>query len=146
MVKVTVHKDGVRPASGDETAAPTPAAPPSPSEELIRQAIQPTTIKAGSRTILMRKPGVLAQFNITDAMGDSSSNEALMRMVLPLIYIGEIDGEPVPPPQNRLQVDALITRLDDDGITAVMGWYIEHIVAPALAAIDAAKQRAALKN
>jgi hypothetical protein len=146
--RVTVHKTPAAAVSAEaEAQSPAPAAAPAtPSEELIRAAIQPTVVKAGRHKILMRKPSVLAQFTLTDAMGESSGNEALMRMVLPLIYIGEIDGEAIPTPQNRLQVDALITRLGDDGITAVMTWYLETIVAPTLAAIESAKHKASVKN
>ena len=94
----------------------------------------------------MRKPGVLAQFQLTDALGDTASNERYMQMCLPLIYVGDIDGQPVYPPKNKVQVEALIQQLDEDGLSAVMMWYIEHIVQPTVAAVEDAQQRASLKN
>ncbi len=73
-------------------------------------------------------------------------NQAYSRMVMPLIYLGAIDDEPVFPPKSKAQIEALITELDDSGLDTLMSWYMEHIVAPAMSAIEAAEKRAALKN
>ena len=73
------------------------------------------------RVLVLRKPGVLAQFNIVKAVGsESAKNESYMAMVMPLIYLKSIDGALVSPPTNPLQLDALITKLDEEGVLAVM--------------------------
>jgi hypothetical protein len=40
----------------------------------------------------------------------------------------------------------LITELGDDGLSTLMGWYMETIVAPTVNAIQDAERRASLKN
>jgi hypothetical protein len=49
-------------------------------------------------------------------------------MVLPLIYVTAIDGEDASPPISKPQVRALIQRLGDDGVKAVMKAVQENFV------------------
>jgi hypothetical protein len=92
-----------------------------PSQELVRTALQPADITdALGRRITLRKPGPLAQYRLVEAAGETASNAVYMQMALPLIYVSMIDGSPVPPVQNKAQLEALIQRLDDSGIQAVM--------------------------
>ena len=91
-----------------------------PADQAIAKAVETATVTdALGRVIVLRKPGVLAQFRLVEVAGDSAKNEVYMRMILPLIYVTEIAGDPIPIPANKLQLEALITRLDDDGIEAV---------------------------
>lgn len=125
MGKVTIHKDAA------------------PSEQLIKQAAQPVTVQdAKGRTIHMQKPGVLAQYRLVEAVGnEAAKNEMYMAMVMPLIYVFQIDDDPVVQPSTKLQVDALIQRLDEDGIAAVMAAIEEHFSKPTPEA-----DKAVLKN
>ena len=125
MGKVTIHKDAA------------------PSEQLIKQATQPVTVQdAKGRTIHMQKPGVLAQYRLVEAVGnEAAKNEMYMAMVMPLIYVFQIDDDPVIQPSTKLQVDALIQRLDEDGIDAVMAAIAEHFAKP-----NPDGDKAALKN
>jgi hypothetical protein len=41
-------------------------------------------------------------------------------MVLPMTYVVEIDGVPVNQPNSEREIEALITRLDEEGVAAVM--------------------------
>jgi hypothetical protein len=41
-------------------------------------------------------------------------------MVLPLIYVTAIDGDPVYQPASKREVEALIQRLEEEGVGAVM--------------------------
>lgn len=92
-----------------------------PSEELIAKASQEVEVTdAKGRKILLRKPGVLAQFRLVEALGDSAKNQTYVGMVLPLIFVASIDGVFVPPLEKKAHVEALIARLDDEGIAAVM--------------------------
>lgn len=98
-----------------------------PSEELVKQAAGEYQITdARGRRITLKKPGVLGQFRLVKILGESAQNQVYVGMVLPLIFVSEIDGEPVHFPQSEREVDALIQRLDEDGITAVMNGVQEH--------------------
>lgn len=92
-----------------------------PSEQLIKQASAEVTVTdAGGRVITLKKPGVLAQYRLIEILADSAKNEVYMGMVLPLIYVSAIDGDAVMQPSSKREVEALIQRLDEDGIAAVM--------------------------
>lgn len=92
-----------------------------PSAEIIAAAVSECTVSdSRGRVIVLKKPGVLAQYRIVEVIGDSAKNEVYMGMVLPLIYVASIDGDPVFQPGKKSELEALIQRLDDDGINAVM--------------------------
>lgn len=140
--KVTIKGEG------DHAA---PEATETPSAELIRKAMQDEVVTdERGRQLKMRKPGVLAQYRLIEALGDLASNQTYMQMVNPLLYLGAIDGDLVMLPSNKREVEALIQRLDDDGLGAVMGWYFANVIGPTQDAIEsatkAAEQKAALKN
>jgi hypothetical protein len=100
---------------------------PTPSEQIVKAASADVLVtdKRG-RSFKLKKPGVLAQFRLVEALGDVAKNEVYMGMVLPLIFIVAIDDDPVVQPTSKLQVEALIQRLDEDGIEAVMNGVQEH--------------------
>lgn len=82
------------------------------------------TIVAGALSITLKKPGILSQYRIVEVVGgESSSNQTYMGMVLPLLWITAIDGVPLPAPSTKRELEALITRLGEDGTSAVM----EHV-------------------
>lgn len=124
----------------------------SPSAELVRQALKDETVRdERGRSLTLRKPGVLAQYRIVEAVGpEAAANQTYMQMVNPLIYLAEIDGEAVYFPQSKAEVEALIQRLDDDGLAAVFSWYMTNIIGPTQSAIAAAQRaaedKAKLKN
>ncbi len=98
-----------------------------PSAQLIAKAMQEVTVTDSTgRAIKLRKPGVLAQYRLVEVLGDSARNEVYMGMTMPLIYVSEIDGIAVSQPGTKLQVEALIQRLDEHGIGAVMDGVQEH--------------------
>ena len=112
-----------------------------PSADLVNNARALVTVTdAKGRAIVLRKPGVLAQYRLVETLGASASNEVYMSMVLPLIYIESIDGDVVST-AKRLQIDALIQRLDEEGIKAVMEGVQANFGAP-----DPEADKAALKN
>lgn len=92
-----------------------------PSEQIVKQAAQEHSVTdSRGRLIMLKRPNPLAQFKIVEIVGgDAAENRVYMSMVLPLIYVTSIDGMPTPPIQNKGQLEALIQRLDEDGITAV---------------------------
>lgn len=121
-------------------ADPAPAAP-SPSQQIVDQAKAEVTVTdAKGRAIVLRKPGVLAQFRIVEMLGASASNQAYMGMVLPLLFIGSIEGEPVIMNTKR-ELEALIQRLDEAGISTVHAGVQAHFGDQ-----DPEADQAALKN
>lgn len=109
MASVTVH---------DET----------PAQEAVRQAAAEATVKdAQGRVLTLKRPSVLAQFQLVKMVGGAAAeNQVYMAMILPLLYLAAIDGEAVRPPATQMQLDALIQRLDEDGITALADGVREH--------------------
>ena len=98
----------------------TPRAAENPSAELVRRASAEISITdPRGRVITLKKPGVLAQFELIKVLAEHAKNSVYVNMVLPLIYVTAIDGEPVFQPTSQLQINGLITRLDEDGIEAI---------------------------
>jgi hypothetical protein len=98
-----------------------------PSEQVIERANAEVTVTdARGRVIKLKKPGVLAQFRLIEALGDAAKNEVYTGMVLPLIFVTAIDDDPVYQPSSKREVEALIQQLDEDGIAAVLAGVQEH--------------------
>lgn len=101
--------------------------PESPSKQLAAAAAKDVLVTdERGRSIRLKKPGVLAQFNLVEALGSTATNQVYMAMVMPLIFVTAIDGVPVAQPTSKSEVNALISRLDEDGIEAVMTGVKEH--------------------
>jgi LDH2 family malate/lactate/ureidoglycolate dehydrogenase len=100
---------------------------PTPAEQAVAKAAAEHVITDGKgRSIKLKRPGVLAQFRLIEALGDTSKNEVYMNMVLPLIFVVEIDGDAVFQPNTKREVEALIQRLDEEGVAAVVSGVQEH--------------------
>ncbi len=98
-----------------------------PSAQIIAKAAAEVTVTdAKGRVITLKKPGVLSQYRIVEVAADSAKNEVYMRMIMPLIYVTDIDGEAVYQPINKLQLEALIQRLDEHGVNAVMDGVLKN--------------------
>lgn len=92
----------------------------SPSEQVIAQAqAEASVTDARGREIVLRKPGVLAQYRFIDILGESAKNSVYVSMTLPLIFVYSIGGDVVSFPGKRSQIDALIQLLDEDGLDAL---------------------------
>lgn len=115
---------------------------PTPTEQVIAKASAEVTVHdARGRAITLKKPGVLAQYRLIEMMGDSAKNEVYMSVVTPLIFVSAIDGDAVAMPANKREVEALIQRLDEEGVAAVVNGVQEHF-----GQTDPEKDKAALKN
>jgi hypothetical protein len=92
-----------------------------PSEQIVKKVAEEFIIEdSNGRKLTLKKPGILAQYRLIEMMGASAKNEVYMAWVLPILYVIAIDGKPVPTPAQKSQVEALISRLDDAGVEAVM--------------------------
>ena len=115
---------------------------PTPSTELVKAAVSEIEIKDSvGRTILLRKPGVLAQFRLVKILGETAQNRVYMNMVMPLIFVASIDGDAVAFPNSEREVEGLIQRLDEHGVSAVM-----EAVHNNFGVVDPEKANAEIKN
>lgn len=113
-----MSEDGV----GAKPKAPKVTLRETPSEQIVREAKKETVVTdARGRRIRLARPSVLAQYRIIQVLGgEAASNGTYVQMVLPLLFVAAIDDDPVFFPAKPVEIDALIQRLDEDGIAAVM--------------------------
>ena len=78
-----------------------------------------SVIDSTGRVLQLKKPNALAQFRLADALGASAENRVVLGMSIPLTYLSAIDGETIMQPKTKLQIEALIQRLDDAGLHAL---------------------------
>jgi hypothetical protein len=91
-----------------------------PSETIVADANAVTILVVGSMRIGVKKPGVLAQYRIVEVVGASAKNEVYMGMIAPLLWVCEIDGQPQVLPSTKRELEALIQRLGEEGLSALM--------------------------
>lgn len=87
----------------------TPAAP----------AAGTVVVQAGEKLITLKRPEILAQYRLVETLGQSAENRVYLTMCIPLIYVVAIDDERVAQPRTKLEVEALIQRLGEEGIKVV---------------------------
>ena len=63
--------------------------------------------------------------------GDTAQNQVYMAMALPLFWVTAIDGENVHPPQSKRELEALIQRVEEEGISAIVEGITEKFESPA---------------
>src|SRR5579871_505388 len=115
----------------------------SPSDQVVKDSAKAVEITdARGRKITLTRPPILTQFKLPLIVGsDAAKNEVYMGMVMPLTYVSAIDGDPLAFPTTHLQIDALINRLDEDGVAAVMLGVVEHF-----GNVKPEEERAQVKN
>lgn len=102
-------------------------APETPSQQLVSQGTAEQSITdSRGRVLVARKPSVLTRFRFVEMLGTSASNETYFGMCFPLLFLVSIDGETVRTPTSKIQLEALIQRLDDDGLNALTGLVLTH--------------------
>ncbi len=74
---------------------------------------------AFGRKIGVRWLGPLQRNALSRIVGnDDIENMGVMNTYLPAYAVAEIDGDPVAPPTSRLELDAILAKLDDEGLLA----------------------------
>ena len=128
MAEVKIHSD----AAGE-----------TPSQSIVRAANQPATVSdAKGRKIGLKKLNPLDRLKLFEVIGpDNSRNEAYVGYAALAFLVSSIDGEPVARPANKIQLEALVQRLDDDGMDAIAA----HLAEQAKDQQDQ-EDKAALKN
>lgn len=78
------------------------------------------------RVLTLRKPNVLAQYQLVKMLGaDVASNQVYLSMVMPLLYLQKIEGDAANF-SNQRELEALIQRLDEEGLQALASGIQEH--------------------
>lgn len=114
----------------------------SPTEQLIAKASAEFDVPdSAGRVFKLKKPGLLSQYRLVEVIGSNAENAVYMAMCRPLIYIVGIDGDPIVQPINKMQLEALITRIDDHGLEAVVDGIVKHFGSQ-----DPAAEKAAIKK
>lgn len=115
----------------------------SPATQVIKEAIKEASVTdEKGRVIKLRKPGILAQYRLIDMLGgESAANATYVSMVVPLMFITAIDDDDAIVMDTRRQLDALISRLGEEGIQAVM-----TKVAEVWPPVDPQEEREAIKK
>lgn len=108
------------------SAVVQPSAQPSPAQQVISPNTPIVVTDSTGRKITLKKPGVLAQFRFVSALGADAENNVYMGMAMPLLYVADVGGEPVNPFFKKSEVEALIQRLDDHGVSAVVKGVRKH--------------------
>lgn len=115
---------------------------PTPTQQVVAKAVSEVIeTDPKGRVIKFRKPGVLAQFHLIEALGVTAQNPVYMGMAMPLLFVAEIDGDPVMPPNTKREVEALIQRLDTEGVN-----FVAETVQEKFGQQDPEKDKATLKN
>lgn len=111
------------------TVQPQANAPQAPSAAVIADANKPlVTTDARGRQIGYRKPSALDRYRVSKMLGgEIATNQEAAGMAMLAYCCTSIDGEAVPMPNSERAIEALIVRLDNDGINAIsMAFAIEY--------------------
>lgn len=113
-----------------------------PSEAVVAESKAEATVKdSAGRMLTLVKPNVLATIRLIKALGDTARNSVYMTLVTPITYLTAIDGDPVFPCATEREIEALIQRLDEHGLMALIDGVQTHF-----AGMPREAEEAALKN
>jgi hypothetical protein len=93
-----------------------------PSQSIIDSAVAAqTVIDSEGRRLSVRRLTALDRLRLFKAAGPSlAQNQPWLGMALIACSVSAIDEVPIPSPVNELQIEAMIARLGDPGITAIV--------------------------
>jgi hypothetical protein len=78
------------------------------------------------KVVWIKKPGPLAQFRLTEALGQAAQNLTYLQMCAPLLYVTKVDDVDVYPPANKREVEAIVELLGESGLDALMKGVQKH--------------------
>ncbi len=91
------------------------------------------------REIAFRRLTLSRRLQVLSLLGTAADPEVVQYYAMMASSVLEIAGDPVPPPTSRLQLDALLDRLEDETLGEIAKRYADAFTVPA-------RQGAALKN
>ncbi len=112
MTKVQVHEEAPKPAAPAET----------PTQQVVNaaNAVQMVTDATGRR-LGWRKLRPLESMRMSEIVGPMNvQNPGYMLYAVVAFSVTEIDGEPVRKPNSKLELEARVQALGDDGIEALV--------------------------
>jgi len=113
-----MSKIKVKPTAG---ASPAVATEATPSQEVVQRANKSVTVTdTGGRVIVVKRLAPLQRMRLLEILGPQlSQNEAYFGQAALAAAVRSIDGEQVPFPSSKRELEALVVRLDDAGFEAV---------------------------
>ena len=124
MAHVSNVRSGPAPAVDATPAADAPIAPAvaAPASRVtIIDSRSASVVDGNGRSIKMKRLSALDRMRLFAAVGsENSANNAFMSYASTAACATEIDGAAVAFPSNRLQLDALVARLDEAGLEAIV--------------------------
>lgn len=92
-----------------------------PSAQLVAAGQKDEVITIGDMNVKLKKPSVWAQLEFIKMIGsEASQNQVYMAMVMPALWVAEINGEYQPPPATQRELRAIIERIGEDGIKTIL--------------------------
>lgn len=103
-------------------AVDTSAVGDTPSEAVVKSAAEIKFVTdARGRKIGVQKPRALLRYRLLKILGaESAKNEPLLGNAMLAFLVSDINGDKLPPINSERQLEAMIDRLDDDGLAAVV--------------------------
>jgi len=100
-----------------------------PSEKIIKKgkATYEVVDELG-RIIKVRAPSYLERTDFISALGERGESIAYLNQVMPAMYVKEIDGTAVFMPTKLSEVRAILQKLDDEGVAAVIECVVNNII------------------
>jgi hypothetical protein len=132
----------VQAAASAPVFSDAPAQPVEPKNNgvTVHDAKTATVRDKNGRTIKVKKLGALDRVRLFKALGaEASENRQVMHYSALAASVTELNGDHVGFPTTSAQVDALIARLDDDGLEAVITALVALSPEMAEGAVDQAK-------
>lgn len=113
----------------------------SPAESIIKSAKKTAeVIDARERVITVKRLSALERMRLFASAGpELSQNQQWIGLAALAASVVSIDGDPVPKPGTRREIEFLVERLDDDGLEAVAQCYVESFGVQADELSDVAK-------
>jgi hypothetical protein len=103
-------------APADALPAPIVAAPVSNGVTVL-DAKSATVVDALGRAIKVQRLSALQKMRLARFCG--AENDRFVGYATLASSVIEIEGQPAPPPSTILQIEAMVSRLDDEGLAAV---------------------------
>lgn len=96
-------------------------AAPTPTEEATKKNSETFNVTdSKGRVLVLKKPSLLAQYHLIELIGgERASNQVLVNMYNPLLYVQSIDGIDCFFPKSMRELEALVVRVDSDGMEAI---------------------------
>ena len=91
-----------------------------PTGQIVNSAPRESTDTRG-RVIRVRRMNALDRLRLFEVAGaENAKNDAYMNYAVIACHVSAIDGDAVTRPATKAQLEALVQRLDEDGLVAAM--------------------------